>query len=144
MKTLRDVTAFMEDGSISHDEKIAKIFDEIAKARHDGFHEGWDKRGLFLRGQNKRCITTLDGFRMEEGRAKGNTTRLADKAIQLLFEGNKVACLDIYRFGSDRQSNMLLMNKILRRLRVEHDIDTSELIIDDSNYTIDFKSSQAR
>lgn len=53
-------------------------------------------------------------------RRDGNTTRLVDFYIQLLFRGYTVKCLDHHKLGEHRESNERLLNLILRRLALEH------------------------
>jgi len=71
---------------------------------------------------NKK-VNTLDKFTdYTYGRGTGNTTRLVDHTIQILFEGKECLILDHYDFGNNRKANEALINRILRRLDIEHDI----------------------
>lgn len=64
--------------------------------------------------------STLENFEPTTGRATGNTTRLVDNAIQIIFSGKICAVKDHHR---DSNCDRDLFRKILRRLRVEHDLD---------------------
>ena len=59
--------------------------------------------------------STLENFEATEGRATGNTTRLIDNAIQIIFSGKVCVVRDC---GENQDSE--LFKKVLRRLRVEH------------------------
>ena len=74
--------------------------------------------------------STLDGFEAIAKRRCGNTTRLVDRAIQILFSGKICIYLDHKDNGGDRQTNGYLLKKILRRLEIEHSIKKEYLIID--------------
>lgn len=71
-------------------------------------------------------VTTLQlsdsplGHWYKSGRRMGNTTRQADYAIQLLFQGKVVLCLDHHREGTHSDANRLLLRIVLGRLYTEH------------------------
>jgi DNA topoisomerase VI subunit A len=54
----------------------------------------------------------------------GNTTRIADNAIKLLFEGKKILVRDHYYINESRErtdiGHKYLFDKILRRVKLEH------------------------
>lgn len=60
-------------------------------------------------------------------RAKGNTTRQVDEAIQLLFQGKEIKIEDHYQFGSSESANMNLFNRIAGRLYSEHGISIMDI-----------------
>lgn len=65
--------------------------------------------------------STLDGFDWSQYRRRsGNTTRLVDAGIQIVFSGHICVCKDHHMTGSQR-----LLELILRRLKVEHHLDTN-------------------
>ena len=71
---------------------------------------------------NKK-VNTLDKFTdYTYGRGTGNTTRLVDHTIQILFEGKECLILDHHEFGNNIAANEILLKKILRRLDIEHDM----------------------
>lgn len=62
--------------------------------------------------------STLDFINQD--RRIGNTTRIVDKAIQMLFYGEEVIVEDHYQNGKHRQANEMLMKRIMMRLHNEH------------------------
>lgn len=58
------------------------------------------------------CLTGL--------RADGNTTRQINFAIENLFKGNAVICLDHHQQGTNVAANGMFLDRILRRLKAEH------------------------
>lgn len=70
---------------------------------------------------NKEIISTLDvGVPILDERRCGNTTRLVDAAIQILFSGNICEVRDHVDNGKHYDANLYLFNAIMRRLSVEH------------------------
>jgi hypothetical protein len=65
-------------------------------------------------------VSTLTHFRQTPGRRMGNTTRLADLAIQLLFEGKNVLCRDHHEWGANHDANKRLFDIVMWRLHQEH------------------------
>ena len=59
--------------------------------------------------------STLENFKVTKGGATGNTTRLIDNAIQIIFSGKICVVRDC---GRNQDSE--LFEKVVRRLRVEH------------------------
>lgn len=53
-------------------------------------------------------------------RRAGNTTRQIDFAINQLFRGNVVICLDHMDEGTNDKANQWLFDGVLRRLQYEH------------------------
>lgn len=65
----------------------------------------------------------LETGMIKEGRRTGNTTRMIDTAIQLIFEGKTVVCDYGCRGVAPavmRQQNEILLERIKKRLRNEH------------------------
>lgn len=50
----------------------------------------------------------------------GNTTRMIDMIVQLLYEGWKVQVFDHFKDGLDKHANWELFDKLIRRLFREH------------------------
>ena len=73
-------------------------------------------------GSKKVYQTTLEGMedKISRFRRDGNTTRLIDNAIQILYSGKVCVVLDHYDDGKYRNSNKLLFEAILKRLTIEH------------------------
>lgn len=71
----------------------------------------------------KQIHSTLQGFDEEPGRMKGNTTRQADRAIQILFNEGVVKVEDHCQEGDHKASNEDLFDRITSRLKAEHRID---------------------
>lgn len=69
-------------------------------------------------------------------RRSGNTTRLVDTAIQNLFRGETILCLD---HNGHNTADTTLMEKILRRLSIEHSIDRDEVVVNFDKKTIKLK-----
>lgn len=53
-------------------------------------------------------------------RRAGNTTRQVDAAIQWLFEGKAVLCVDNYMMGTNDDANRMLQKSIINRFGREH------------------------
>jgi len=66
-------------------------------------------------------------------RRTGQTTRLVDKSIQILFEGNSLKCVDHY---NSRESNYSLFQKILHRLQFEHGLEDKDVEVNVKEHTI--------
>ena len=57
-------------------------------------------------------------------RRSGNTTGLVDAGIQIVFSGHICVCEDHYIEGNVRRENKRLFELILKRLKIEHNLDT--------------------
>lgn len=81
--------------------------------------------------------TTLENaIGITDIRRDGNTTRLVDNAIQILFKGKTCVCLDHYNRGNDKYANRYLFEAILHRLESEFYYGINNLIIDRGNFEI--------
>ena len=69
-------------------------------------------------------------------RRDGNTTRLIDNAIQILFSGKICVVLDHHECGRKRMVNKHLFDRILRRLEIEHRgmLESKRVKIDKNNF----------
>jgi hypothetical protein len=67
-------------------------------------------------------ITTIEGMleKITYNRRDGNTTRLIDNAIQIIFNGDICVVLDHHEMGRNRKANKHLFESIIRRLQIEH------------------------
>lgn len=67
-------------------------------------------------------ISTLDRMldHLIVGRRVGNSTRLVNRAIDILMSGNICKVEDHYGWGTDRKANQHLFDRIVRRLQNEH------------------------
>lgn len=66
-------------------------------------------------------ISTLDKiFYLDHSRRMGNSTRLTDAAIQILFDGNTCLVMDHCDFGKNKTANEFLLRKIITRINSEH------------------------
>lgn len=54
------------------------------------------------------------------GRCTGNSTRLIDHAVQLLFEGKEIIVHDAWEYGKHKHANENLFERIIRRMSFEH------------------------
>lgn len=73
----------------------------------------------------KPKVTTLDNFHKHEiyGRVHGNTTRQVNDAVDLIFKGFCVKCLDHHEDGTHTIANKMLFNRVLKRLSSENNLD---------------------
>lgn len=79
--------------------------------------------------------STLDGFKgIKYGRARGNTTRLIDHAIQQLFDRKMIVVQDAWEYGRNRKANEHLFNCIIKRMSFEH--NHIELKVDRNRLTV--------
>ncbi len=69
-------------------------------------------------------------------RRSGNTTRLIDAAIQNLFRGETILCLD---HAGHLSAHNDLIHRILRRLSIEHSIDGDDVVVNFDKKTIKLK-----
>ena len=68
--------------------------------------------------------STLINFKGDTvGRATGNTTRMVDHAIQMIFDEGGCIVKDPWDNGTHHVANKDLMHRILRRLSIEHNFD---------------------
>lgn len=81
--------------------------------------------------------STLDRNSLVPGRAVGNTTRQVNDAIDLLYAGYTVKAEDHYALGGDRNTNKLLLDRILKRLLFEHQVDLNRVKIDVNKLTVE-------
>jgi len=85
-------------------------------------------------------VTTLEGMldKITYKRRDGNTTRLIDNAIQILFNGDICVVLDHHEMGRSPIANKYLFDSILRRLEVEHRwiFEQKKIKIDKNNFEI--------
>jgi hypothetical protein len=69
-----------------------------------------------------RKISTLEGVEnfITTKRCDGNTTRLVDRAIQIIFSGNICVVKDHWMNGEHDESNRFLYDRIMDRLENEY------------------------
>lgn len=67
------------------------------------------------------CNGVISDFRFLL-RRDGNTTRIVDNAIQLLFRGERVVMCDHHEGGINRGANDHLTEIVAKRLSIEHGI----------------------
>ena len=84
-------------------------------------------------------INLLNVVDLTPTRRDGNTTRLIDKAVQIIFSGHVCVVRDHARNGNDYFCNKDLMKKIMKRIQNEHDIEFNNLIIDFNHLEISLK-----
>jgi len=75
-----------------------------------------------MEASSVKRVTTLENMldRITYRRRDGNTVRLIDNAIQILFSGDICVVLDHHEMGRNSKANKHLFDQILRRLEVEH------------------------
>lgn len=72
----------------------------------------------------------------ESGRRTGRTTRLVDSFINELFTQGQVKVYDHHPLN---HSSLMVLKMVLKRLKSEHGIDESDLIINRSKLLIHLK-----
>jgi hypothetical protein len=72
----------------------------------------------------------------EGKRQTGRTTRIIDKCIQELFQAGECTIMD---HSGQRHSNWMIMDRVVRRLMMEHEISPSMLSINRSKFIIKLK-----
>jgi len=92
----------------------------------------------------KVIVLSTSGLSFTEERRSGNTTRIINNAIKLLFsnKGNpmEVICVDHFKSGQWKAANKHIFERIIQRIEREHNlrhkIGTGEFILDEENFTI--------
>lgn len=84
--------------------------------------ENFEKLQHYLKGRDKSLYAWPHAKYIDERRS-GNTTRIAEKAIELLLEGKFVFCEDHYEDGASENANRYLVEMIVKKLKEEHKID---------------------
>jgi hypothetical protein len=84
-------------------------------------------------GDVKTISTLEDWLEYIPQRMSGNTTRIVDRAIQILFNGDTCLVRDHYEGGENRNANEMLLDKIVRRLEIEHYCGKRGLYVVDRN-----------
>ncbi len=70
---------------------------------------------------DKELKDSLESFATGSfSRRSGNSTRLIDHTIQLLFSGYRVIVKDHYEGGESFALNLRLYKKIIKRIQMEH------------------------
>lgn len=67
----------------------------------------------------------------ETFRASGNTIRMIDLAVQLIYDGYIVNIQDHYKNGSLKEANRELFDLIIKRLENEHNLNYRKHILYD-------------
>ena len=87
---------------------------------------------------NKVYETTLENAKEITGRRRdGNTVRLIDNAIQILFRGKVCVCLDHHEMGRNKNANKDLFKQVLYRLEREFNIDGKRVRVDRNKLEIE-------
>lgn len=100
--------------------KLKVIKEQPQQEVHDTQNSSAHTR--FLKNTSLKKVTTLEGtfHKITTKRRDGNTTRLVDNAIQILFSGSICVVLDHHEIGRSYNANRHLFECILKRLRTEH------------------------
>ena len=86
--------------------------------------------------EKKSTLSNFD-WSNQYRRRSGNTTRLVDAGIQIVFDGYICVCEDHHNQGKDRHSNKRLMHLIIRRLAIEHHLAVFDgIMVDKENHEI--------
>lgn len=84
----------------------------------------------------KESEASVNTFVLEPGRRTGRTTRLVDSFINELFTQGQVKVYDHHPLN---HSSLMVLKMVLKRLKSEHGIDESDLIINRSKLLIHLK-----
>jgi hypothetical protein len=68
----------------------------------------------------KQRQSTLEGVTDTHVRRDGNTTRVIDNAIQIIFSGKVCIIQDHWQGGTNGDANIDLFKRVVRRLQSEH------------------------
>ena len=97
--------------------------------------------------EKESTLTIMYGF-ITHRRRDGNSLRLVDNAIQILYDGKICVVEDHYQMGRDRTINRFLFDLIIKRLYSEHNlselIDKDMIRIDNNKLEIEFKDPDPR
>lgn len=114
--------------------------------KNRGLYQYDQEKGIYYkRGTITVAETTLDNWMTHfSGRRVGNSTRLVDHAIQLLFEDKLVIILDHHEGGTNKYSNQMLFRMVLKRLDLEHNraLNGGEIQVNKNNLTIQLIAKQ--
>jgi len=87
-----------------------------------------------------KAESTLDGMYFSSLRASGNTTRIINFAIEMLFRGITIKVEDHFENGTNSMANRMLADRIISRLISEHfNDDMSRVDFNRSKMTIKLK-----
>jgi hypothetical protein len=92
-----------------------------------------------MRKKRKQSLldAALDNKMLSMGRATGNSTRMIDLAIQMLFDGFVVEVRDHHEYGKSQRANENLYRRILSRFSAEH--SGTPLEVDKQKFEISLK-----
>jgi hypothetical protein len=80
-----------------------------------------DIKGRGFSKSTLHVVSSLESFEGDRGsRRSGNSTRLVDHCIDMIFSGKVCLIADHYKEGNDIEMNVILFNKVLSRLKFEH------------------------
>jgi hypothetical protein len=93
-----------------------------------------------MNSTSNKITSTLDGYKeiIDDGRQVGNSTRQIDMAIQIIFGGGECIVEDHHEMGNNRKANLNLYNRILNRLKMEHQwvFENKRIILDRNKLSI--------
>lgn len=81
----------------------------------------------------RKRVSSLQGVTLKSGRRKGNSTRVVDNAIQIIFDGGVCICEDTWECGQNRMANVSVYERIIKRLENEHQSVFKDRILLDRN-----------
>lgn len=109
--------------------------EEISKV--EGYLSTKDIQNIINETRGYDCVLPDFNLVIKSTYRVGNTTRIIDNIIQLLFEGKQVLIIDYPHPNlCNRKINKRLLELIKRRLYMEHNIKDKDLKINDSILTI--------
>jgi hypothetical protein len=77
-------------------------------------------------GSNRPVESTLENWNgYVSSRRCGNTTRLVDHAVQMVFAGKIVVCFDHHEKGENMRENQRLLRLVMERMGREHNLFAS-------------------
>ena len=89
--------------------------------------------------ETRKKVSSLDGVKYSSKRRDGNTTRIIDNAIQIIFNGDICVCEDNADY---KGANRNLFKRILKRIYNEVLVEDEDLEIDKVKLEISIKPWQ--
>lgn len=78
-------------------------------------------------GISKDIKHAITGVRIVPWRRAGNTIRIINNTIEILFEEGSVIVYDHHEYGEHKEANKHLLDSLKRRLVIEHRMEEKNL-----------------
>lgn len=93
-------------------------------------------RGFGIAQATLDIVSSLDGFETTNERRSGNTTRLIDACVQIIFQGKTCLVKDHDLRGTNVKMNRYLFQRVKRRFETEHQAVLDYVCFDFKNLAI--------